>query len=109
MADPLPQKMAAVAQAVAQGHYRYTLHAAQQRIARRISRHEFQEAIAAGQIIEDYPRHHYGPACLILGSTAQGKALHIVVSSRPVVDIITIYEPDPNEWVADPKTRRTTS
>jgi len=43
---------------------------------------------------------------LIFGRTAQGKVLHIVCSRRPVVDIITVYEPGPDEWEADLKTRK---
>jgi hypothetical protein len=106
MTSPLQQKMAAIAQAVAQGRYRYTLHGAQQRIARGIHGREVEEAIASGTIIEDYPQHHYGPACLILGRTTQNRPLHVLCSVRPVVDIITVYEPDPNEWLSDLKTRR---
>ncbi len=79
---------------------------AQQRIARGIRRQEIEEAIAAGEIIEDYPHHHYGPACLILGRTAEGKPLHLLCSVRATVDIITVYEPDPLEWEQDFRTRR---
>lgn len=60
------------------------------RIARGIERREIEEVIAAGEIIEDYARHHYGPACLILGSTSEGKALHLLCSVRATVDIITV-------------------
>ena len=104
--DNLTQKMARIAQAVAAGQYRYTIDGAEQRIARRLRRHEIEEAIAAGEIIEDYPQHHHGPACLILGTTAQRKALHLLVSDRPVADIITVYEPDPTVWEPDLKTGR---
>lgn len=107
MTDPLSQKMVAIAQAVAQGTYRYTLHGAQQRIARRISGAEIEEAIASGVIIEDYPGHRYGPAALILGRTSQNRPLHVLCSVRPFVGIVTVYEPDPQEWEADLRTRRT--
>ncbi len=107
MNSNLQQKMASIAEAIARGRYRYTVHGAQQRIARRIRRREIEEAIAGGEIIEDYPQHHYGPACLILGRTARGRPLHLLCSVRAVVDIVTVYEPDPQEWEADLKTRRT--
>jgi hypothetical protein len=106
MADPLSQKMAAIALAVAQGRYRYTIHGAQQRIARRINGQEVEEAIANGAIIEDYPQHHYGPAALVLGRSGQNRPLHVLCSVRPVVDIVTVYEPDPNEWEPDLRTRK---
>jgi hypothetical protein len=104
--DDHDAKMAAIAQAVAQGQYRYTVHGAQQRIARGIRRHEIEQAIARGEIIEDYPGHHYGPACLVFGRTHEGKVLHVLCALQPVVGIVTVYEPNPHEWEADLKTRR---
>jgi hypothetical protein len=104
--DDLEQKMAEIAQSVAAGNYRYTVHGAQQRIARRIRRLEIEQAIASGEIIEDYPQHHYGPACLVMGRSGQGKVLHILCALSPVVAIVTVYEPDPAEWEADWKVRR---
>lgn len=101
--------MAALARAVAQGQYRYTVHGARQRITRGLSRAEIEDAIQSGEIIEDYPAHHYGPCCLTLGRTIQGKALHMVCSCRSVVDIITVYEPDLAEWEPDLRTRKGTS
>lgn len=106
MSNDLTKQMAQIAQAVATGQYQYTVHGAQQRIARQIHRDEIEEAIRGGEIIEDYSQHHYGPACLILGRTRSGRPLHILCSVRTVVDIITVYEPDPNEWEADLRTRR---
>jgi hypothetical protein len=106
MDEDVKRKMAHIAEAISQGNYRYTLHGAQQRIARGLRRHEIEEAAASGEIIEDYPGHHYGPACLVLGKTAEGKPLHLLCSLRPTVDLITVYEPDPVEWEEDLKTRR---
>jgi hypothetical protein len=52
------------------------------------------------EIIEDYPDDKYGPSCLILGFTRGGRPLHIQCSypSRPLLKIITLYEPDPDLW-----------
>ncbi|MFN8634838.1 MAG: DUF4258 domain-containing protein [Chloroflexota bacterium] len=108
MSDPFARQMAAIALAVAQGQYRYTVHGTRQRIARNITGAEFEAAIQVGEIIEDYPSHPYGPCCLVLGRTRQGRVLHIVCSCRAVVDIITVYEPDLTEWDADFRTRRGT-
>ena len=109
MSTPLDQQMAAIARAVAQGQYRYTIHGARQRIARGLSAAEIEDAIQSGQIIEDYPQHHYGPCCLILGPTSAGKALHLVCSCRSVVDIITVYEPDPRSGNGPPNQEGDTS
>ena len=106
IADDLQEKMAYIAKAIAAGRYRYTIHGAQQRIARRIRRYEVEEAVRSGEVIEDYPQHHYGPTCLVLGNTTKGKAIHILCSLQERVDIITVYEPDLTEWENDLKTRR---
>lgn len=106
MAKKLQEKLDHIRKAVAEGKYRYTIHGAKQRITRRIRRKEIEQTIKSGKIIEDYPDHHYGPACLLLGNTAKGKNLHILCSLQEIVDIITVYEPDLIEWEEDLKTRR---
>ncbi|MSQ28418.1 MAG: DUF4258 domain-containing protein [Dehalococcoidia bacterium] len=88
MADVRGDRMAQVARAVAAGRYRYTYHGAQQRIARRIQRDDVETALANGAVIEDYPDHRFGPACLVLGRAASGEPLHVVCSLREIVDII---------------------
>lgn len=102
----LQEKLDYIKKAVREGKYKYTLHGAKQRIARRLKRKEIDEAISSGEIIEDYPEHHYGPACLLLGKTSEGKSLHILCSLQEVVDLVTVYEPDLEEWEEDLKTRR---
>jgi len=106
MVKQLQDKIKFIKRAVKKGKYRYTIHGAKQRIARRISKIEIEEAVNNGEIIEDYPEHHYGPACLLLGKTGKDKALHILCSLQEIVDIVTIYEPDLEEWEEDLKTRR---
>ena len=63
--------------------------------------------IANGEVIEDYPDDKYGPSCLAFGMTKSGRPLHIQCSypSRKVVKIITLYQPDPEQWIDD-KVRR---
>lgn len=46
---------------VAQGLFDFTKHAADQSLLRRITVGEIREAIATGEIIEDYPNDKYGP------------------------------------------------
>lgn len=79
----------------------FTKHATVRTLARNISVREIREAIATGEVIEDYPDDKYGPSCLIFGCTDSGRPLHIQCSdpSRDVVKIITVYEPDPEEWI----------
>ncbi len=83
------------------GLFEFSKHAADQTILRHATLQEIREAIADGEIIEDYPGDKYGPSCLILGYTQVGRLLHIQCSypSRPLVKIITLYEPDANLWI----------
>lgn len=90
------------------GQFEFSKHAVDQSILRQISVQELREAIANGEIIEDYPEDKYGPSCLILGYTQAGRPLHIQCSYpfRPLIKIITLYEPDPVHWL-DFRVRRT--
>lgn len=87
--------------------FEFSQHATDQSIIRHISVQEIREAIEESKVIEDYPNDKYGPSCLILGFTQSKKPLHIQCSypSRPLVKIITLYEPDPSRWI-DFETRR---
>ena len=87
---------------ILQRQYEFSKHALDQSITRCIALAEFEEAIAnRSEIIEDYPDDKYGPSCLILGFTKAGRPLHLQCShpSRPVIKIITLYQPDPDQWV----------
>ncbi len=77
--------MGRIALSVHQGRYRYTDHGADQQLVRGVADQELEEAIASGEIIEDYPENYKGPACLILGWTLRGRPLHIVCSVKLVV------------------------
>lgn len=92
---------------VAADRFEFSKHAVDQSIIRRIGVLELREAIFNGEIIEDYPDDKYGPSCLIYGETTAGRAIHVQCSypSRPLVKIITLYEPDPARWI-DFKVRR---
>jgi len=86
---------------IREGLYEYSQHAVDQSIVRMISTKEIHEAIERGKIIEDYPDDKYGPSCLIYGKTNEGRPIHVQCSypARPLVKIITVYEPDPALWI----------
>lgn len=85
----------------ARDQFEFSKHAADQSILREIDVQELREAVHVGEIIEDYPDDKYGPSCLILGFTLMNRPIHVQCSypSRPIVKVITVYEPDPAEWV----------
>lgn len=89
--------------------YELSRHAVDQTIRREISVGEIEEALLGSiEIIENYPDDKYGPSCLILGYTATGRALHVPCSypSRPMLKVITVYEPERTNWIDD-RVRRT--
>jgi Domain of unknown function (DUF4258) len=93
---------------IASGQYEFSQHAVDQSIVRHIRVQDLREAMAVGEIIEDYPTDKYGPSCLVFGVALACRPLHIQCSypSRPLVKIITLYELDPQRWI-DYKVRRT--
>ena len=91
----------AIAAKIAAGSFEFSKHAVDQMMQRRILVSEVREALADPEFLENYPNDKYGPSCLVLGFTLQGKALHVVSthSGRELLKIITVYQPDPNLWL----------
>jgi hypothetical protein len=89
--------------------YEFSKHAVDQSIVRDIRVIEMEQAILGySEIIEDYPDDKYGPSCLILGFSDEGRPIHIhcTYPERHMIKIITLYEPDRNLWI-DSKIRKT--
>lgn len=87
---------------LAAGEFEFTEHALRRAVERDIADREIREAGGDAVLVEDYPADKYSPSCLLLGFTGSRRALHIQVSrapDQPNVRIITLYEPDPAEWV----------
>lgn len=86
---------------IAVGAFEFSQHAVDQSILRHIKVQELRDSIMVGRVIEDYPDDKYGPSCLVLGFTTDGRPLHVQCSypSRPLIKIITLYEPDPSLWI----------
>jgi hypothetical protein len=86
---------------IANNAFEFSEHAVTQTIVRHISVQEIREAISVGTIIEDYPTDKYGPSVLMLGFTHAQRPLHIQCTypSRPLIKIITIYQPDEQQWI----------
>ena len=86
---------------------KWSLHAMKRLRERHISIDDFINAIATGEIIEQYPDDYPTPSCLLMGITSSGEPLHIVVGcDGTFIYAITAYYPDPNEWKSDLKTRK---
>lgn len=89
------------------GQFEFSRHAFQRAVERNNSEPEIRQAGGLAEIIEDYPDDKYSPSALLLGFTTGGRPLHIQISfdESPLAKIITIYEPDPLEWI-DHRLRR---
>ena len=83
-------------------------HALTRLVERNISQSEIMEAGSKAIIIEDYPDDKYSPSCLLLGFTGKKRPLHIQVSQQLTesVKVITLYQPDENEWIDFSKRRQ---
>ena len=86
---------------LATGKFEFSRHAFRRVVERNISEQEIREAGTNAELIEEYPEDKYSPSALLLGFTAAGRPLHFQVSfaETELTKIITIYEPNPNEWV----------
>jgi hypothetical protein len=84
-----------------EGQFEFSRHALKRAVERNISDAEIREAGEALDIIEDYPEDKYSPSCLGLGFTRNNRPLHLQVcySNADIVKIITLYEPNPAEWI----------
>jgi Domain of unknown function (DUF4258) len=92
-----------IRQKISDEQFEFSKHAVDQSILRNILLREVRESIANGQIIEDYPDDKYGASCLISGLTKDERPIHVHCSypARPLIKIITLYEPSLQRWNDD--------
>jgi len=89
-------------------NYELSLHAVERASTRGIDPLEVKEALLDGEIIKAYPEDRRGHSCLVYGRSSVGKDIHVLCGQAfNMLWVITVYEPDPTEWV-DPRTRRVT-
>ncbi len=67
---------------------------------RRISERDVRQALETGVVIEEYPHDTPYPSRLVLGWCGP-RPLHVVIAddleARETI-VITVYEPDPEQW-----------
>lgn len=82
-------------------NFQFTRHGLKRLVERNISKLEIIETGENAIIIEDYPDDKYSPSCLLLGITINQRFLHLQVSRKDsdILTIITLYDPDPQEWI----------
>ena len=75
----MPTLVEEIRRKIASEQFEFSKHAVDQSILRSIGVQEIKEAIATGQVIEDYPDDKYGPSCLISGLTRTIRPIHVSV------------------------------
>jgi hypothetical protein len=97
----------AIREKIGRGRYLISFTHTEKLRQRRIKAEEIEGAVAVGSIIEQYPDDPRGPSCLILGLVGE-RPLHVLCGKLEADEIliITAYEPDPEEWEMDWKTRK---
>ena len=89
---------------VGKNQYEYTLHAEIERKADDLTFYQIEQAILAGDILEQYPDYGRGESCLLVGFS-ENIPIHVVCGMRgDKVVIVTVYVPKPPEFV-DPWAR----
>jgi len=93
---------------VSAGKILWTEHVALRLRERKIKRVDVINCIQVGGIIEQYPTATPFPSCLVVGTSLNGKPLHIVCGLNPgnYCCIITAYYPDSDKWELDNQTRK---
>ena len=84
----------------------FRVHAIQRMYQRSIKLEDVQSILKTGEVIEEYPNDTPYPSRLVLGWCGN-RPLHTVVADNTEhgeTIIITVYEPDPDEW--DPSFKR---
>jgi Domain of unknown function (DUF4258) len=86
---------------LALGQFEFSRHAFKRVVERNIGKREIVQAGSRAEVIKEYPDDKNSPSCLMLGFTQNARPLHIQVSlaETELVNIITIYDPDPDEWI----------
>jgi len=97
-----------IRRSVRQGQYTISFTHTEKLRRRKIGTETIEQVILTGEIIESYPDDPRGPSCLFFGHAESGRPIHVVSGNLEGdrVLIITAYEPDPEEWEPDWKTRK---
>lgn len=86
----------------------FRVHAIQRMFQRRVSEEEVKQVVVAGETIETYQDDKPFPSRLMLGWIGS-RPVHVVVADNVAAQeaiIITVYQPDPEEWESGIKRRK---
>ena len=90
------------------GRLVYRVHAVRRMFERDIKPDDVAEVLKSGEVLEEYPTDRPFPSRLMLG-VVSGRPLHVVAAGDgqgEITYVITVYEPDPDQWTADSRRRK---
>ena len=86
----------------------FRVHAIQRMFMRGISSDDVRHALLTGEVIEEYNNDKPYPSRLVLAWSGE-RPLHVVAAENMdegETIVITVYEPDPEEWDSDFRRRK---
>jgi hypothetical protein len=98
-----------IIEAIRANRIRITDHADEEAEADKLTFDEIYFSVLHGEVIENYPTEKPYPSCLIYGQTFSGDPVHSVWAyneSNKWAVLITVYRPDPNQWIDWRKRRK---
>jgi hypothetical protein len=98
-----------IIEAIRANRIRITDHADEEAEADKLTFDEIYFSVLHGEVIENYPTEKPSPSCLIYGQTFSGDPVHSVWAyneSNKWAVLITVYRPDPNQWIDWRKRRK---
>jgi hypothetical protein len=98
-----------IIEAIRANRIRITDHADEEAEADKLTFDEIYFSVLHGEVIENYPTEKPYPNCLIYGQTFSGDPVHSVWAyneSNKWAVLITVYRPDPNQWIDWRKRRK---
>jgi hypothetical protein len=98
-----------IIEAIRANRIRITDHVDEEAEADKLTFDEIYFPVLHGEVIEEYPTEKPYPSCLIYGQTFSGDPVHSVWAyneSNKWAVLITVYRPDPNQWIDWRKRRK---
>jgi Domain of unknown function (DUF4258) len=108
-AQTMNQTLTRVIAALENGDWLPTTHALMRLEERKILIGDVLNGTPHGAIVEDYPTDQRGPSVLLLLKDSAGLPVHAqwgIGKGVDFVSLVTVYRPDPFDWLEDNLTRR---
>lgn len=97
--------LTSIQELVGGGRIRVSAHGFEELASDDITLAELIDSLPEAVIVEEYQDYHKGPCVLVLQSTNDGRAVHVlwgIAKNTPgTASLITAYRPDPERWSKD--------